>query len=72
MTKFQEIGKTRWKDINEGMLRFTPKSMEFLSCIHNLAQLVDVTYKHNEDEHTHPEKVLKPHIIDMVVDLIKI
>ncbi|CAN4126555.1 unnamed protein product [Withania somnifera] len=72
MAKFQEMGEAGWKDINEGMLRPTPIPMEFLSRILNLARLVDVTYKHNEDGYTHPEKVLKPHIIAMVVDSIKI
>ncbi|CAN4114339.1 unnamed protein product [Withania somnifera] len=72
MDKFQEMGEAGWKDINEGMLRPTPIPMEFLSRILNLARLVDVTYKHNEDGYTHPEKVLKPHIIALVVDSIKI
>ncbi|CAN4114332.1 unnamed protein product [Withania somnifera] len=56
MDKFQEMGEAGWKDINEGMLRPTPIPMEFLSRILNLARLVDVTYKHNEDGYTHPEK----------------
>ncbi|CAN4114380.1 unnamed protein product [Withania somnifera] len=72
MDKFQEMGEAGWKDINEGMLRPTPIPMEFLSRILNLARLVDVTYKHNEDGYTHPEKVLKPHIIALVVDSIKL
>ncbi|KAM3282961.1 5-epiaristolochene synthase-like isoform X2 [Capsicum chacoense] len=72
MAKFQEMGESGWKDINEGMLRPTPIPMEFLSRILNLARLVDVTYKHNEDGYTHPEKVIKPHIIAMVVDSFKI
>ncbi|PHT29877.1 5-epiaristolochene synthase [Capsicum baccatum] len=72
MAKFQEMGEWGWKDINEGMLRPTPIPMEFLSRILNLARLVDVTYKHNEDGYTHPEKVIKPHIIAMVVDSFKI
>ncbi|KAM3201095.1 hypothetical protein P3L10_033458 [Capsicum annuum] len=72
MAKFQEMGEAGWKDINEGMLRPTPISMEFLSHILNLARLVDVTYKHNEDGYTHPEKVIKPHIIAMAVDSLKI
>ncbi|PHT30833.1 hypothetical protein CQW23_27170 [Capsicum baccatum] len=72
IAKFQEMGEAGWKDINEGMLRPTPISMEFLSRILNLAQLVDVTYKHNEDGYTHPEKFIKPHIIAMVVDSFKI
>ncbi|KAM3381460.1 hypothetical protein P3S68_007033 [Capsicum galapagoense] len=72
MAKFQEMGESGWKDINEGMLRPTPIPMEFLSRILNLARLVDVTYKHNEDGYTHPKKVIKPHIIAMVVDSFKI
>ncbi|KAM3360323.1 hypothetical protein P3S68_020035 [Capsicum galapagoense] len=72
MAKFQEMGESGWKDINEGMLRPTPIPIEFLSRILNLARLVDVTYKHNEDGYTHPEKVIKPHIIAMVVDSFKI
>ncbi|PHT60964.1 5-epiaristolochene synthase [Capsicum annuum] len=72
MAKFQEMGESGWKDINEGMLRPTPIPMEFLSRILNLARLVDVTYKNNEDGYTHPEKVIKPHIIAMVVDSFKI
>ncbi|KAM3282962.1 hypothetical protein P3S67_026607 [Capsicum chacoense] len=72
MAKFQEMGESGWKDINEGMLRPTPIPMEFLSRILNLARLVDVTYKHNEDGYTHPEKVIKPHISAMVVDSFKI
>ncbi|KAF3652741.1 5-epiaristolochene synthase [Capsicum annuum] len=72
MAKFQEMGEAGWKDINEGMLRPTPISMEFLSRILNLSQLVDVTYKHNEDGYTHPEKFIKPHIIATVVDSFKI
>ncbi|CAN4085625.1 unnamed protein product [Withania somnifera] len=72
MAKFQEMAEVGWQDINEGMLRPTPIRMEFLSRILNLARLVDVTYKHNEDGYTHREKVLKPHIIALVVDSIEI
>ncbi|KAM3201076.1 hypothetical protein P3L10_033439 [Capsicum annuum] len=72
MAKFQEMGESGWKDINKGMLRPTPIAMEFLTRILNLGQLVNVTYKHNEDGYTHPKKVLKPHIIGMVVDSIKL
>ncbi|KAM3282960.1 hypothetical protein P3S67_026605 [Capsicum chacoense] len=37
IAKFQEMGEAGWKDINEGMLRPAPISMEFLSRILNLA-----------------------------------
>ncbi|KAM3201094.1 hypothetical protein P3L10_033457 [Capsicum annuum] len=66
------MGEAGWNSINEGMLRSTPISKEFLSLILNLARLVDVIYKHNEDGYTHPENVIKPHIIAMVVDSFKI
>ncbi|PHT99597.1 5-epiaristolochene synthase [Capsicum chinense] len=72
MAKFQEMGEAGWNDINEGMLRSTPISKEFLSLILNLARLVEVIYKHNEDGYAHPEDVIKPHIIAMVVDSFKI
>ncbi|MCD7463709.1 hypothetical protein HAX54_051205 [Datura stramonium] len=72
MTKFREMAETAWKDISEGILRPTPVSMEFLTRILNLVRLIDVTYKHNQDGYTHPEKVLKPHIIALLVDSIKI
>ncbi|MCE0482203.1 hypothetical protein HAX54_040704 [Datura stramonium] len=72
MAKFREMAETAWKDINEGILRPTPVSMEFLTRILNLVRLIDVIYKHNQDGYTHPEKVLKPHIIALLVDSIKI
>ncbi|MCD9646206.1 Vetispiradiene synthase 1 [Datura stramonium] len=68
MTKFHEMAETSWKDVNEGILRPTPVSMEFLTCILNLTRFVDVIYKHNQDGYTHPEKVIKPHIIALLVD----
>jgi len=72
MAKFQNMAETAWKDINEGLLRPTPVSTEFLTPILNLARIVEVTYIHNLDGYTHPEKVLKPHIINLLVDSIKI
>ncbi|XP_075080927.1 5-epi-aristolochene synthase-like isoform X1 [Nicotiana tabacum] len=72
MTKFQEMAEAAWKDLNEGLLRPTPVSTEFLSRILNLARIVEVTYIHNLDGYTHPEKVLKPHINALVVDSIEI
>ncbi|KAK6775232.1 hypothetical protein RDI58_026233 [Solanum bulbocastanum] len=72
MVKFREMAEIAWKDLNEGILRPNHVSMEFLTRILNLVRLVEVTYKHNEDGYTHPEKVLKPHIVALLVDSIKI
>ncbi|XP_016480628.2 vetispiradiene synthase 3 [Nicotiana tabacum] len=72
MEKFQEMAEIAWKDVNEGILRPTPVSTKILTRILNLARIIDVTYKHNQDGYTHPEKVLKPHIIALLVDSIEI
>ncbi|MCD7449958.1 hypothetical protein HAX54_002675 [Datura stramonium] len=72
MEKFQEMAEIAWKDVNEGILRPTPVSAKILTRILNLARIIDVTYKHNQDGYTHPEKVLKPHIIALLVDSIEI
>ncbi|XP_055816519.1 vetispiradiene synthase 1-like [Solanum dulcamara] len=72
MEKFQEMAEIAWKDVNEGILRPTPVSTQILTRILNLARIIDVTYKHNQDGYTHPEKVLKPHIIALLVDSIEI
>ncbi|XP_049350985.1 sesquiterpene synthase 31 [Solanum verrucosum] len=72
MEKFQEMAETAWKDVNEGILQPTPVSTKILTRILNLARIIDVTYKHNQDGYTHPEKVLKPHIIALLVDSIEI
>ncbi|OIT33091.1 putative 5-epi-aristolochene synthase 4 [Nicotiana attenuata] len=72
MDKFRKMAETAWKDLNEGLLRPTPVSAEFLTPIPNLARIVEVTYIHNLDGYTHPEKVLKPHINALLVDSIEI
>ncbi|KAG5574790.1 hypothetical protein H5410_054924 [Solanum commersonii] len=72
MVKFREMAEIAWKDLNEGILRPNHVSMEFLTRILNLVRLIEVTYKHNEDGYTHPEKVLKPHIVALLVDSIEI
>ncbi|PHT31582.1 5-epiaristolochene synthase [Capsicum baccatum] len=64
--------RNTWKDVNEGTLKPAPATMEILTRIFNLARIIDVTYKHNQDDYTHPEKVLKPHIIALLVDSIEI
>ncbi|MCD7459556.1 hypothetical protein HAX54_041292 [Datura stramonium] len=68
MTKFREMAETAWKDVNEGILRPTPVSMEFLARILNLTRLINIVYEYNQDGYTHPEKVLKHHIIALLVD----
>ncbi|RAL38911.1 hypothetical protein DM860_015272 [Cuscuta australis] len=68
LEKFQELAKIALKDLNEGILKPTPVSGDILWRIVNLARIVFVTYQHNQDGYTHPEKVLKPHIIALLVD----
>nr|QNC49794.1 terpene synthase 12b [Leucophyllum frutescens] len=70
--KFFEIATNAWKDINEECLRPYAQSRDVLQRILNLERIIDVTYKNNEDGYTQPEKVLKPHIIALFVDPIKI
>ncbi|KAJ8573697.1 hypothetical protein K7X08_010208 [Anisodus acutangulus] len=72
MEKFQEMTEIAWKDVNEVILRPTHVSTKILTHILNLARIIDVTYKHNQDGYTHPEKVLKPHIIALLVDSVEI
>ncbi|KAI3469925.1 hypothetical protein Pfo_026588 [Paulownia fortunei] len=72
MTKFSEIATNAWKDINEECLRPSSNSKDVLMRILNLERIIDVTYRNNEDGYTHPEKVMKPHIIALFVDPIEI
>ncbi|XP_031131123.1 vetispiradiene synthase 3-like [Ipomoea triloba] len=72
MEKFQEMAELGLKDLNEGLIKPTPVPAEILLRIVNLARIVFVTYQHNQDGYTHPEKVLKPHIIALVVDPIPV
>ena len=73
MAKFMELAMNAWKDTNKEMLRPSCyKSRDLLTVILNFERLVDVTYKDKEDGYTHPEKVLKPLIIDMFVDAFQV
>ncbi|CAH9070010.1 unnamed protein product [Cuscuta epithymum] len=65
---FQKMAKLALKDLNEGILKPTPVSGDILWRIVNLARIVFVTYQHNQDGYTHPEKVLKPHITALLID----
>ncbi|KAK6775234.1 hypothetical protein RDI58_026235 [Solanum bulbocastanum] len=60
MNKFQEMGETSWKDVNEGILRLVPVSTEILTRILNLIRIVDVIYKPNQDGYTHPGESPRP------------
>ncbi|XP_031103532.1 vetispiradiene synthase 3-like [Ipomoea triloba] len=68
MEKFQELADLALKDLNEGLLQPTPVSAEILLRIFNLTCIIFVTYQHNQDGYTCPEKVLKPHIVALLVD----
>ncbi|XP_057772198.1 germacrene A synthase-like [Salvia miltiorrhiza] len=69
IAKFWEMSRNAWKECNEECLRPSCyKSRDILTRILNCGRLVDVTYKNNEDGYTNPEKVLKPHIVGLLVD----
>ncbi|KAM3201099.1 hypothetical protein P3L10_033462 [Capsicum annuum] len=72
MAKFHEMAETAWNDVNKGILRPAPVYTEILTRILKLARIIDVTYKHNQDGYTHPEKVPKPYIVALLVDSIEI
>ncbi|PIN00714.1 Germacrene-A synthase [Handroanthus impetiginosus] len=72
VNKFSEIATNAWKDMNEECLSPSSISRDVLMIILNFACILDVAYKNNEDSYTRPEKVLKPHIIALVVDPVKI
>ncbi|KAL8483330.1 hypothetical protein ACS0TY_026137 [Phlomoides rotata] len=73
MNKFSEIATNAWKDTTEECLNpSSPYSREIFYRILNFDRIVDVGYKDNQDGYTQPEKVLKPHIMALFVDQIKI
>ncbi|KAI3454012.1 hypothetical protein Pfo_010675 [Paulownia fortunei] len=72
MNEFKNIAENAWKDINEEFVKENAVSTEIIKRVVNLARLIDVVYKHNQDGYTHPEKVLKPHINGLLVDYFKI
>ncbi|KAK4366671.1 hypothetical protein RND71_014551 [Anisodus tanguticus] len=57
MVKFQEMAEIAWKDVNEGILRPAPVSTGILTRILNLARIINVPYKHNQNGYTHPDKM---------------
>lgn len=72
MKEFNTIAENAWKDINEEFVKENVVSKEIIHRVVNLARLIDVVYKHNQDGYTHPEKVLKPHINGLLVDFFNI
>ncbi|PIN01946.1 Vetispiradiene synthase [Handroanthus impetiginosus] len=72
MKEFSNMVENAWKDINEEFVKENHVPMEIIKRILNFARVIDVIYKHYEDGYTIPEKVLKPHIIALLVDSIKV
>ncbi|XP_075512139.1 germacrene A synthase-like [Primulina tabacum] len=70
--KIEEMVVDAWKDINENFKKPFPCSKEVLLIILNSARILDVAYKNYEDGYTEPEKVLKPLIVAMIVEPLKI
>lgn len=68
MEKFHQLVQLALEDLNEGLLKPTPVPAEILLRIVNVANMLFVAYQYNEDGYTFPEKVLKPHIIGLLVD----
>ncbi|KAL1535656.1 (-)-5-epieremophilene synthase STPS3-like [Salvia divinorum] len=73
MAKFMELCTDAWRDSNEEILRPSCyKSRDLLTLILNYDRVTYVTYKDKEDGYTQPEKVLKPHIIALLVDAFEV
>ncbi|KAG6395265.1 hypothetical protein SASPL_145906 [Salvia splendens] len=73
MAKFMELCTNAWIDTNEEMLKPSCyKSRDLLMFILNYDRVTYVTYKDKEDGYTQPEKVLKPHILALLVDAFEV
>ncbi|KAL1535653.1 (-)-5-epieremophilene synthase STPS3-like [Salvia divinorum] len=73
MAKFMELSTNAWLDSNEEMLRPSCyESRDLLTRILNFDRVTYVAYKDKEDGYTQPEKVLKPHIVAMLVDAFEV
>ncbi|KAI7727108.1 hypothetical protein M8C21_021648 [Ambrosia artemisiifolia] len=57
----KNVLEERWKDINEGCLKPREVPMGILAPLVNIARLIDVFYKYN-DEFTFPENIIKEYI----------
>nr|Q49SP5.1 RecName: Full=Germacrene A synthase; AltName: Full=PatTpsCF2 [Pogostemon cablin]AAS86321.1 germacrene A synthase [Pogostemon cablin] len=73
MQRFYEMSTNAWKDINEEGLSWPSSfSRDIFVQLRNFSRMVDVTYGKNEDGYSKPEKILKPLIIALFVDQIKL
>lgn len=67
MNACNKIVENAWMEMNEGCLRPWSTSDEVLMRVFNLVRIIDAVYKHNQDGYTNPEKVLKPHVLALLV-----
>ncbi|KAK4380968.1 Vetispiradiene synthase 1 [Sesamum angolense] len=56
MREFSNIAESAWKDINEEFVKENAVPRETMKRVVNLARLIDVVYKHNQDGYTHRRK----------------
>ncbi|KAK2967983.1 hypothetical protein RJ640_027643 [Escallonia rubra] len=68
ISEFKTRIEDAWKDLNEELMKPTSVSKHLVIRIMNLARLLDVTYKNFDDGYTHPEKVLKAHVLKLLVN----
>ncbi|KAL7139204.1 hypothetical protein ABFS83_09G034800 [Erythranthe nasuta] len=69
--RLYEIVENGWKDLNQGLMD-SSVSLDILIRVFNYSRLAEITYKHDHDGYTYPEKGLKPHIISLFVEPLKI
>ncbi|KAK2975014.1 hypothetical protein RJ640_000220 [Escallonia rubra] len=72
MSEFMRRVEDAWKDLNKELMKPTSVSEHLLMRIMNLARFIDVTYNHSEDGYTHSEKILKAHILELLVNPIDV
>ncbi|KAK3025307.1 hypothetical protein RJ639_044438 [Escallonia herrerae] len=72
MIEFMRRAEDAWKDLNKELMKPTSVSEHLLMRMMNLARFIDVTYNHSEDGYTHSEKILKAHILELLVNPIDI
>ncbi|KAK3034685.1 hypothetical protein RJ639_032446 [Escallonia herrerae] len=72
MSEFKTRAEDAWKDLNKELMKPTSVSEHLLMRIMNLARLIDLAYSHSADGYTNPEKVLKAHILELMVNPIDV
>ncbi|KAK2972515.1 hypothetical protein RJ640_000089 [Escallonia rubra] len=72
MSEFKRRAEDAWKDLNKELMKPTSVSEHLLMRIMNLARFIDVTYSHSEDGYTHSVKILKAHILGLLVNPIDV